>query len=144
MKSATASARKAAPVASRQRAVQHGQDAKDRAKPAPRAKTKKEAPVQAGHRAQPANPMPAQHLCKPGLEADMALRPRFEAPDYAGSGKLRGMTALITGGDSGIGRAVAVLYAREGADVAIVYLEDEAEDADETRAMSKPKARAAC
>ena len=62
----------------------------------------------------------------------MALRPRFEAPDYQGSGKLEGMTALITGGDSGIGRAVALLYAREGADVAIVHL-DEDEDAEETR-----------
>lgn len=76
--------------------------------------------------------MPAQHLRKPGLEAEMALRPRFEAPDYKGSGKLEGMTALVTGGDSGIGRAVAVLYAREGADVAIAYL-DEDQDAEETR-----------
>ena len=133
MKSTTApasKARKTAHVASRHRAVQHEQDAKDRAKPA--AKSKKKEPVQAGHRAQPTNPVPAQHLSKPGNEADMELRPRFEAPDYKGSGKLKGMTALITGGDSGIGRAVAVLYAREGADVAIVYLEEDV-DADETR-----------
>jgi NAD(P)-dependent dehydrogenase (short-subunit alcohol dehydrogenase family) len=94
--------------------------------------SKKKEPVQAGPRPQPENPVPAQHLRKPGHEADMALRPRFEAPDYQGSNKLKGMTALITGGDSGIGRAVAVLYAREGADVAIVYLEEDA-DAEETR-----------
>ena len=54
----------------------------------------------------------------------MQQKPRFEAPDYRGSGKLQGMAALITGGDSGIGRAVAVLFAREGADVAIVYLNE--------------------
>jgi len=62
----------------------------------------------------------------------MQLKPEFMAPDYCGSGKLAGMAALITGGDSGIGRAVAVLYAREGADVAIVYL-DEDQDAEDTR-----------
>ncbi|WP_395320495.1 SDR family oxidoreductase [Variovorax sp. UC74_104] len=127
----------AARVVSRQREVQRAQDAKDQADAVSLKKTKKEkeeqeTPVQAGHRPQPANPMPAQHLRKPGNEADMALRPRFEAPDYKGSGKLEGMTALITGGDSGIGRAVAVLYAREGADVAIAYLSED-EDAEETR-----------
>ena len=119
----------AAHTASRQRAVQRPQDEKDKAKPAAK---KSSQPPQTGKRPQPVNPMPAQHLRKPGLEAEMALRPRFEAPDYKGSGKLEGMTALITGGDSGIGRAVAVLYAREGADVAIAYL-DEDQDAEETR-----------
>ena len=63
----------------------------------------------------------------------MYLRPRYEAPQYRAAGKLEGQAALVTGGDSGIGRAVATLYAREGADVAINYLPEEQEDADETK-----------
>ncbi|RDZ28328.1 SDR family oxidoreductase [Lysobacter silvisoli] len=116
-------------TASRQRAIQRDVDARDRRKPDQGKDEPK--PVQAGLAEQPKNPMPAQHLRKPGNEADLALQPRFLAPDYAGSGKLEGMVALITGGDSGIGRAVAVLYAREGAHVAIAYL-NEHEDAQET------------
>lgn len=120
----------------KQREIQREQDRKDEAKAKARpagGEAKKPEPVQAGPRAQPANPLPDQHLAKPGLEAEMDLAPRFEAPDYEGSNKLLGMAALITGGDSGIGRAVAVLYAREGADVAVVYLEDEQVDAEETK-----------
>jgi NAD(P)-dependent dehydrogenase (short-subunit alcohol dehydrogenase family) len=81
---------------------------------------------------QPAPPMSDQHLAKPGIEAQMAQRPRFMAESYKGSGKLAGQVAIVTGGDSGIGRAVAVLFAREGADVAIIYL-NEHEDAEETK-----------
>ncbi|HEY8098102.1 MAG TPA: SDR family oxidoreductase [Methylobacter sp.] len=93
---------------------------------------KKAEATQAGASRQPAPPMPAQQLTKPGHEADMQLAPRFECRDYKGSGKLQDMVAIVTGGDSGIGRAVAVLYAREGANVVIVYL-DEHEDAEETK-----------
>ncbi|HEY0820576.1 MAG TPA: SDR family oxidoreductase [Rhizobacter sp.] len=112
-----------------QRKIQRSQDQQDRAEK-PEAK-KESKPVQAGAREQPAR-TPAQHLEKPGLEAELQLKPRFLAPDYEGSRKLQGMAAIITGGDSGIGRAVAVLFAREGADVAIAYL-DEHEDAEETQ-----------
>jgi NAD(P)-dependent dehydrogenase (short-subunit alcohol dehydrogenase family) len=118
-----------ADTARTQRAIQAAQDRKDSAATkTPSAKK----PVQAGARAQPATPLPRQHLAKPGLEADMTLQPNFQAPVYEGSNKLRGKVALITGGDSGIGRAVAVLFAREGADIALAYL-NEHEDARETQ-----------
>jgi NAD(P)-dependent dehydrogenase (short-subunit alcohol dehydrogenase family) len=81
----------------------------------------------------PRNPLPAQHQDKPGLEAEMRPRPQYEARSYRAAGKLQGLGALITGGDSGIGRAVAVLYAKEGADVAITYLPEEERDARETK-----------
>jgi NAD(P)-dependent dehydrogenase (short-subunit alcohol dehydrogenase family) len=81
----------------------------------------------------PKPPFPPQHQRKPGLEAAMKPRPQYAAPHYRGADKLKDKVALITGGDSGIGRAVAVLYAREGADVAIVYLAEEEEDARETQ-----------
>jgi NAD(P)-dependent dehydrogenase (short-subunit alcohol dehydrogenase family) len=102
-------------------------------------KSKKSGPMQAGQRAYPTE-FPAEHLEKPGLEQDLALTPMYEAPRYEGSNKLRDMVALITGGDSGIGRAVAVLYAREGADVAIVYLNEHA-DAQETKRVVEAEGR---
>ena len=81
-------------------------------------KSKKKGAVQAGARRHPEAPLPKQHLQKPGRESELRPRPQYESPQYLGSSKLDGMTALITGADSGIGRAVAVLFAREGADVA--------------------------
>jgi len=80
----------------------------------------------------PRNPLPAQHQAKPGQEHALRPRPQYEAPHYRAAGKLSGRTALITGGDSGIGRAVAVLFAKEGADVAITHLPEERTDAAET------------
>ncbi len=125
-----------AAVADKQRAIQREQDRKDAAG-AP--EESKEA-VQTSAKEQPGTPLPKQHLVKPGIEASMELRPRFMAEGYKGSGKLQGQSAIVTGGDSGIGRAVAVLFAREGADVAILYL-NEHEDAAETRRCIEAEGR---
>jgi NAD(P)-dependent dehydrogenase (short-subunit alcohol dehydrogenase family) len=106
------------------------------------APAKKQGAVQAGERQQPEPPLPRQHQEKPGRESELEPRPRYTAPEYRGSGKLEGMAALVTGGDSGIGRAVAVLFAREGADVAIVYLSED-EDAEGTRRAVEAEGRRA-
>jgi NAD(P)-dependent dehydrogenase (short-subunit alcohol dehydrogenase family) len=79
---------------------------------------------------------------QPGIESEMTPRPRSEDPGYRGSGKLLDKVALITGGDSGIGRAVAIAFAKEGADVSIVYL-DEHQDAEETRRRVEAEGRRA-
>jgi NAD(P)-dependent dehydrogenase (short-subunit alcohol dehydrogenase family) len=81
---------------------------------------------------EPKPPFPKQKQSGVGLESQLTPKPRYEACKYKPAGKLEGKCALVTGGDSGIGRAVAVLYAREGADVAISYLPEEQSDAEET------------
>jgi NAD(P)-dependent dehydrogenase (short-subunit alcohol dehydrogenase family) len=96
-------------------------------------------PMQAGTREYPSE-FPAQHLRKHDSESELSLKPMFEAPGYQGSNKLKDMVALITGGNSGIGRAVATLFAREGADVAIAYLSSE-EDAETTKAAVEREGR---
>jgi NAD(P)-dependent dehydrogenase (short-subunit alcohol dehydrogenase family) len=121
----------------RQRAVQADIAAAD-------AKSRKrlEKPMQAGARRYPEPPFPRQHQPKPGKEASLDPAPMYDAPFYLGSKKLEGMAALITGGDSGIGRAVAVLFAREGADIAIAHLAEDA-DAEATRAAVEKEGRKA-
>ena len=89
----------------------------------------------------PSRRIPKQKLEKPGIEAEMEQKPQWRAPQYKAAGKLEGKVALVTGGDSGIGRAVAYLYAREGADVAIVHLPEEQRDADETRQAIEEEGR---
>ncbi|MFZ0076738.1 MAG: SDR family NAD(P)-dependent oxidoreductase, partial [Exiguobacterium undae] len=71
---------------------------------------------------------------QPGIESEMNPEPVYDDPEYVGSGKLKGKVALITGGDSGIGRAVAIAYAKEGANIAIVYL-NEGRDAEKTKQL---------
>jgi NAD(P)-dependent dehydrogenase (short-subunit alcohol dehydrogenase family) len=130
-------ARKAKKTAAAHRRIQKKIDTKDAKKSGEKKQAK---PAQTGARKYPAPPFPKQHLAKPGKESVLDPAPLFDAPFYVGSEKLQGMVALITGGDSGIGRAVAVLYAREGADIAIVYL-DEHEDAEATKRAVEEEGR---
>ncbi|HYE24347.1 MAG TPA: SDR family oxidoreductase [Clostridia bacterium] len=97
--------------------------------------------TQPGALEEPEAPYPRQHQERPGIEAEMEPRPRYQAPRYRPAAKLQGKGALVTGGDSGIGRAVAVLYAKEGCDVAIVYLPQEERDAEETREAIEAEGR---
>lgn len=90
----------------------------------------------------PKPPFPSQRQGMPGLTSKMQPRPDHGEKSYKGSGKLTGKTAVVTGGDSGIGRAVAIAYAREGADVLIAYLE-ETEDAQEVKALIEAERRKA-
>src|SRR5262245_46896316 len=81
----------------------------------------------------PKPPFPEQNTgAPPGVEEQMSPRPEYRAPTYRAAGKLDGLAAIITGGDSGIGRSVAVLFAREGANVAFTHLPEERIDADKT------------
>jgi NAD(P)-dependent dehydrogenase (short-subunit alcohol dehydrogenase family) len=94
-------------------------------------------------RSHPKPPLPKQHQKYPGIEAEVHPRPQYKAPLYKGADKLKGKVALISGGDSGIGRAVSVLFAREGADVAIMFLPEEQADANETRDAIRAEGRRA-
>ncbi len=125
-------------VVARQRAIQRRvarADRKHARKPTARA-------MQAGARHYPEPPLPRQHQTKPGTEGAVNPAPMYEAPFYLGSGKLYGKVALISGADSGIGRAVAVLFAREGADIAIQYLCEHA-DAQATKVAVEAEGRRA-
>jgi len=126
-------------VADEERRIQDGIEAKEARSFQPK---EDEPPPQTGAREYPVPPMPGKYLEKPGVEAELSLQPMWDAPFYKGSGKLEGKVALITGADSGIGRAVAVLFAREGCDVAIAYLE-ETEDAEATKAAVETEGRRA-
>ena len=124
-------------AAAQQKAIQSQQDQKDASASGA---SKTGGAVQTGPVTYPGPPLPAQRLSKPGIEADMQLKPMFMAEHYKGSGKLQGQVAIVTGGDSGIGRSVAVLFAREGADVAIFYL-NEHDDAAETQRCIETEGR---
>jgi len=125
-------------VAAAEREIQKQIDRNEKARP--KAEQKGKGAMQAGAQLYPEPSFPKQHQVKPGRESDLELKPMYDAPHYKGSEKLKGKVALITGADSGIGRAVAVLFAREGAVVAIAYLNEHA-DAEETKAAIENEGR---
>ena len=127
-------------AADKQREIQQRIDAAEQRSFSP--KKEDGGAMQAGAREYPVPPFPEQHQAKPGQEHRLEPEPLYDAPFYKGSGKLQDKVALITGADSGIGRAVAVLFAREGADVAIAYLSED-KDAEETRAAVEKEGRRA-
>ena len=129
-------AAEAAETAEAERRIQAGIDKTDARQP----KEKKSEPPQTGARAYPVPPLPKQHQLKPGDESALDPQPMWDAPYYKGSEKLRDKVAIITGADFGIGRAVAVLFAREGADVAVLYL-DEHKDAGITKEAVEKEGR---
>lgn len=136
MKSASYYQKRAEKTAEKQRSIQSEIEKKDQKHPY----KKNEKPMQAGARKYPEPPVDKQHLKKPGKENKLDVQPMCDAPYYKGSGKLQDMVAIITGGDSGIGRAVSILFAREGADITIVYL-SEHEDANETKRLVEAEGR---
>jgi NAD(P)-dependent dehydrogenase (short-subunit alcohol dehydrogenase family) len=131
LKSKVASRSNVARIAKRHEELHREQLRRDRGRKQS-AKTAKPRPAPTIDRDYPGTPLPRDTISKPGKESKVSPAPAFLAPDYKGSGKLSGKIAIVSGGDSGIGRAVAVLFAREGADVAIAYL-SEHEDAEETK-----------
>lgn len=124
-------------TARKQREIQSKVDGKDDRE---QSAGKSRGAMQAGARIYPEPPFPEQHLAKPGKETDVEPAPLYDAPYYVGSEKLAGKVALVTGGDSGIGRSVAVLFAREGADIAISYLSEHS-DAAATKAAVEAEGR---
>lgn len=125
-----------AATAAKHRKLQQQVDKADKKKP----KDEKKGAMQAGARKYPEPPFPKQHLPKPGHETELTPPPMYDAPYYKGSDKLKDKVAIITGADSGIGRSVATLFAREGADVVVIYL-DEHKDADITRQAIEAEGR---
>jgi NAD(P)-dependent dehydrogenase (short-subunit alcohol dehydrogenase family) len=122
--------------AAKQRRIQRDIEAKDKSK----TNGETQHAMQAGARKYPEPPFPKQHQAKPGHEWAIEPAPLYDGPHYLGSRKLEGRVAVITGGDSGIGRSVAVLFAREGADIAIVYLAED-KDAEGTKSAVEAEGR---
>jgi NAD(P)-dependent dehydrogenase (short-subunit alcohol dehydrogenase family) len=128
--------RDAAKIAAKHRKIQEQVARADKKAP----KKELRHAMQAGARKYPQPPLYKQHLVKPGKEAKLKLTPMCDVPYYKGSEKLKDKVAIITGGDSGIGRAVAILFAREGANIAIIYL-NEHKDAEDTKKMVEAEGR---